>query len=56
MNQTNEFTLPIFDRPMELTPSDMTYKQVVAEFEKIIQTLRFREEPRDTDEIPEFTM
>ena len=41
---------------METTPSDMPYKQVVAEFEKIIKALRLREEPRETDEIPEFTM
>ena len=41
---------------MEATPSDIAHKQVVAEFEKIIQTLRLREEPCDTDEIPEFTV
>ena len=56
MNQKTNSPSLHFDHLMELTPSDMTYKQVVAQFEKIIQTLRLREELRDTDKIPEFTM
>jgi hypothetical protein len=56
MNPANDFILPDFDRPMDTSPSDMTYEQVVAEFDEIIQALRLREVPREPEDIPEFKM
>ena len=39
---------------MDTGPSNMTYEQVVAEFEAIIQAMRLREVPREPEDIPEF--
>ncbi len=36
--------------------NDETFEKLEKGSVKIIQTLRLREEPRETDEIPEFTM
>lgn len=44
MRPEDDFELPVFDRPMDETPSPMTYEQAAAAFEKIIQTLHLREE------------
>ena len=56
MNPANDFILPDFDRPMDTSPSNMTYEQVVAEFDEIIQSLRLREVPRAPEAIPAFKM
>jgi hypothetical protein len=44
MRPEDDFELPVFDRPMDETPSPMTYEQAVAAFEEIIQIMRLREE------------
>ncbi|MEI8313383.1 MAG: hypothetical protein WCH98_21755 [Verrucomicrobiota bacterium] len=56
MNPANDFILPDFDRPMDTSPSNMSYEQVVAEFDEIIQALRLRELPTAPEDIPEFKM
>ncbi len=56
MNPADDFILPDFDRPMDTGPSNMTYEQVLAEFDEIIQALRLREVTRPPEDIPEFKM
>jgi hypothetical protein len=40
MEAEDEFTLPVFDRPMDESESPLTYAQTVDAFEEIIQSLR----------------
>ncbi|MFA7344397.1 MAG: hypothetical protein WC003_08845 [Terrimicrobiaceae bacterium] len=57
MKAEDDFELPVFDRPMDETPSPMTYEQAMAAFEEIIQSRRLREEePLQREVIPEFRM
>jgi hypothetical protein len=56
MNPADDFILPDFDRPMDTGPSNMTYEQVLAEFDEIIRAMRLREVPREPEDIPEFKM
>lgn len=44
MRPEDDFELPVFDRPVDESPSPMTYEQAVIAFEEIIETLRLREE------------
>ena len=53
----DDLNLPVFDRPMDESPSPMTYAQAVEAFEEIIARLRLREdEPLRRQEIPPFEM
>jgi hypothetical protein len=56
MNPANDFELPVFDRPMVDLPSGMTYEQVVAEFDEIVQPFCLSEVPREPEDVPEFKM
>jgi hypothetical protein len=57
MKAEDEFTLPVFDRPMDESEPPMTYAQTLDALEEIIQSLRLREdEPLRTEFIEPFEM
>lgn len=57
MRPEDDFELPAFDRPMDGSPSPMSYEQAVEACEEIIQSMRLREnEVLRREEIEPFVM
>ncbi len=54
-DSTDFFELPVFTEAQK-QPEPIGYENALREFDEIIQTLRLRDEPRATQDIPEFKM